>query len=100
MRLTVNHADTRRSSLELSFVVSEYIVNYANQAAGSGHKRVLTWNGSAAGSSLDESFTKKSMTAVVSAESTTEALAAIKQLYPGSITEGGFAVLKSSVTLG
>lgn len=84
----------------MHFVISEYIVNYHNQATGSGHKRVLTWNGSAVGAELDESFTKVSKTAVVKAESAAEALTAIKQNYPGAITEGGFAVLKSSVTLG
>ena len=82
-------------------MASEYIVNYNTSASGSGHKRTLTWNGAAnTGCNLDESFTKICKVAVVNAESAAEALTAIKQLYPGQVTEGGFAVLKSSVTAG
>lgn len=80
--------------------VEKYIVSWGAQASGSGRKRIVTWNGAAAGSQLDESFTKTAHVATIEAESAAEAIHAVRQLFPGQQNTTAFAVLESSVTTG
>jgi hypothetical protein len=82
--------------------VEEYYV--ITNISSEGRDTSFKWNGAAAGSSISNTKTgapfKEARLVTVQAETAAEAIAGVKQVFPGSITGTSFAILKSSLTSG
>lgn len=74
--------------------IAEYIVICDQESAGLQKGGLLKWNGSATGSEVTQ--VKVARYLVLNAESTSEAIKGVKQLYPGWIKTKCIAVAKES----
>jgi hypothetical protein len=79
--------------------IEKYVVIAGLQSAG-GRFIERSWNGAAAGASVNDIDKKDAKAIYVNAESAAEAIRGARQLYPTVITDTVKAVLVSSMTEG
>jgi hypothetical protein len=77
--------------------VEEFVV-VCPESGGRAGETQRKWSGAAAGSFINDSNIKTGAVVIVNAESAAEALAGIKQLYPGFYGAKALTVLKASMT--